>query len=61
MKKNWITTLIGQIFGILNAYLMTSGDMFTVKGFLAYAGPALLGLVVKDWNTTGTGDTATKN
>lgn len=60
MKKNWISTLCGQIAGILSAYLTTNGDMLSLKGFLAYAGPALLGLVMKDWNTTGVGDTATK-
>lgn len=61
-KKNWITTVAGQILGILNAYIMTvaDGTMLSFKGLAAYAVPAIIGLFSKDFNTTGVGATATK-
>lgn len=62
MKKNWITTLVGQALGLISGFIAIQADGGTIsfKAFLAYLVPALLGLVSKDFNTTGTGNNASK-
>lgn len=61
-KKNYITTIAGQLLGIVNAYIISldTGALFTWKGFIAYAIPAVIGLLTKDFNTTGVGNEAKK-
>lgn len=54
--KNWITTLCGLAAGGLN--LFANGTNW--KQVLVAVGLAGLGAVSKDFNTTGTGATATK-
>jgi hypothetical protein len=47
MKINsWITTVLGQVLGIVSGYL-TGGGEITWAAFAAYAVPALLGILTK--------------
>lgn len=59
LGANWISTVVGQAIGIINGYFADGGQL-SWKAFLAYAVPAVLGLIMKDWNTTGTGSGASK-
>lgn len=57
--KNWITTILGQVLGLVAAYLADGGQL-SWKAFAAYIVPAILGLVTKDFNTSGKGEEASK-
>lgn len=63
MLKNWKTSVAGFVTGILSALatgLNAGAFEFNFKSIIAFIVPVILGLLMKDYDTTGTGTGASK-
>lgn len=46
---SWVSTIAGQVLGLVAGYLTDGGEL-TWKAFAAYAVPALVGLLTKQFH-----------